>query len=239
MYDPLKFSEKIEETVIKKINGNAHRKYYRFRPAKFYGGIASADCCGCNLCCYFCWSNDRARKGKIGKFYSPESVAEKMVEMAEKFNFKQMRITGNEPTIGKDHLLSVIENIPQKYLFILETNGILLGSDESYVRGLKKFNNLHVRVSLKGCTEEEFSRLTGAVEEAFQLQLNALNLCIDNGISCHPAVLIDLIKKENLGVLRKRLSGIDEKLGQNLELENLITYPHVIQRLKRVGLWRL
>lgn len=236
MYDPLKLSEIIEEKVVKKVDGTVHRKYYRFRPAKFYGGIASADCCGCNLRCHFCWSNDPAREGKTGEFYSAEEVADKMVKIAEKFDFKQMRITGNEPTIGKEHLLSVLENIPPKYSFILETNGILLGSDESYVKALKKFSNLHVRVSLKGCTEEEFSKLTGAVPEAFQLQLNALKLCIGNGISCHPAVLFDLIEEKNMEVLRNRLNEIDGRLGGDLEVESLIAYLHVMQRLKKACL---
>jgi ABC-2 type transport system ATP-binding protein len=33
---------------------------------------------------------------------------------------------------------------------------------------------VHARVSLKGCTEQEFTRLTGAAAEGFQLQLGAL-----------------------------------------------------------------
>ena len=232
MYDPLQLSEKIERIVSR----NYSRKYYRFRSAKFYGGISSADCCGCNLRCYFCWSNDLAREGKIGKFYSPEEVSGKLIAIAKKFGFHQIRITGNEPTIGKEHLLAVIENIPGDYLFILETNGILLGNDEDYVRELSRFKNLHVRVSLKGCTPREFSRLTGVVPEAFELQLKALEHCVDNNISCHPALMFDLIDRKNIKVLSNRLREIDPKLANNLEMEGLIEYPHVVTRLKKVGL---
>jgi uncharacterized Fe-S cluster-containing radical SAM superfamily protein len=44
----------------------------------------------------------------------------------------------------------------------LETNGILIGEDATYAQELALYPFLHVRVSLKGCTEEEFARLTGA-----------------------------------------------------------------------------
>ncbi|MDI6825904.1 MAG: radical SAM protein [Candidatus Aenigmarchaeota archaeon] len=235
MYDPLRLSESIEKIISKEVNGKVYRKYYRFRPARFYGGIASADCVGCNLRCLYCWSNDLAREGKIGKFYPPEEVSEGLTNIARKFNFRQLRITGNEPTLSKRHLIQVLEDIPSDFTFILETNGILLGNDEDYVKELKKFSNLHVRVSLKGCTEEEFSRLTGATPESFQLQLKALDFCVAHDISCHPAVLVDLVKEKNLEILRKRLKEIDERLAEDLEFENLIPYPHVVERLKQAS----
>lgn len=236
MYDPIELSRKIEALVAKDIDGTVWRKYYRFRPAKFYGGISSADCCGCNLRCVYCWSNDLARDGKIGKLYSPEEVASRLTRIAEKFGFRQVRVTGNEPTISKEHLLLVLGKVPSHLTFILETNGILLGNDEGYVEELGRFKNLHVRVSLKGCNGEEFSRLTGAVPKAFRLQLKALEYCVDHEISCHPAVLVDLVERENLDSLADELKKIDERLAEELELERLIAYPHVVERLKKAGI---
>jgi uncharacterized Fe-S cluster-containing radical SAM superfamily protein len=43
--DPVKLSEMTQKQVCK----DGLRKYYRFRPAKFYGGISTADCVGCCL----------------------------------------------------------------------------------------------------------------------------------------------------------------------------------------------
>lgn len=233
MYDPLVLSKEIENIVTRRRKMKIERKYYRFRPARFYGGIASADCVGCNLRCVYCWSNDSAREGKIGKFYSPEEVASNLVKIAEKFGFKQVRITGNEPTLSKEHLLSLLEEIPKKFTFILETNGILLGNDENYVKELKNFENLYVRVSLKGCNEKEFFRLTNAKPEAFELQLRALEFCLKHGIPCHPAVLINFSNKESLNFLKKRLEEIDDGLKKKLEYEELMLYPHVLKRLKK------
>lgn len=234
MYDPLALSREIETLVTKNENGEMKRKYYRFRLAKFYGGIASADCVGCNLRCVYCWSNDLAREGKIGKFYDPEEVSLKLIGIAKKFGFEQVRITGNEPTISREHLISVLEKIPSELTFILETNGILLGMDEKYVKELKRFKNLYVRISLKGCDEKEFSRLTGAKAEAFKLQLKALEYCVAHEIPCHPAILIDLVNKEKLPLLEKRLKEIDENLPKKIEFEHLIIYPHVAERLKKL-----
>jgi uncharacterized Fe-S cluster-containing radical SAM superfamily protein len=50
-YDPLKLGEAVQAHVVRE----DERKYYRFRGGKWYGGIATADCVGCNLRCVFCW----------------------------------------------------------------------------------------------------------------------------------------------------------------------------------------
>jgi uncharacterized Fe-S cluster-containing radical SAM superfamily protein len=210
-------------------HGNA-RKYYRFRKASFYGGIATADVVGCNLRCRMCWAwNVLTRPKKYGKFYSPAEVAKKLTEIAKKCGFDRVRISGNEPTIGRTHLLKVLELIPENLLFILETNGILL-ADESYVKDLSRFKNVHVRVSLKGACQAEFGRITGAEPRFFDYQLKALKNLVRYGVSSHPAVLVDLVAKENLNKLKKRLDEIGPTL--KLEYEHLIKYPNVLARLK-------
>ena len=67
MYDPLELSKKTENIVTNK----NMKKYYRFRPTKFYGGISTADVVGCNLRCKFCWSGNSVWNAKnTGRFYS-------------------------------------------------------------------------------------------------------------------------------------------------------------------------
>jgi uncharacterized Fe-S cluster-containing radical SAM superfamily protein len=61
------------------------RKYSRFRPARFYGGVATADCIGCNLRCIYCWSYASVIKPHLfGELHSPEDVARKLVGIARK-----------------------------------------------------------------------------------------------------------------------------------------------------------
>ncbi|MDI6806940.1 MAG: radical SAM protein [Candidatus Aenigmarchaeota archaeon] len=231
MLNPVEYSKKIEKIVTKGVE----RKYYRLvRPARFYGGISSSDCSGCNLRCIFCWSNDLAREGKMGDFYSPEEVFNALVRYAKKFNYTQFRVTGNEPTIGREHLLKILELVDQtNYSFTLETNGILIGYDKSYARDLAKFNNLHVRVSIKGTNEKEFGKLTLAEPNAFHLQLQALKNLLDEGVSCHPAAMLSFCGKKEKDALLKKLREIDETLVEDFEEEYVFLYSSAVKRLEK------
>lgn len=215
------------------------RKYYRIRPARWYGGIVTADCVGCGLVCRFCWVSDVAasRPAEVGKFYTPRQVAESLESLARKCGLDLLRISGGEPTIGKKHLLAVLDNLEGKgYRFILETNGIPIAYEEDYARSLAKYGFVHVRVSLKGCSEEEFTRLTGAKPEGFKLQLEALRRLVEAGVSCHPSVMASFSTKESLRSLTERLNQISPKLAEEIEIEELILYPHVVRKLQKYGL---
>jgi len=52
MFDPVDMARATEKIVC----AEGRRSYYRFRSARFYGGISTADCIGCCLRCVFCWS---------------------------------------------------------------------------------------------------------------------------------------------------------------------------------------
>lgn len=231
-YDPVERAASIEATVCK----DELRKYYRFRPARFYGGIATADCLGCCLRCLFCWSWDNVVKAdRRGEFHSPEQVARKLVAIARKRSFQQVRISGNEPTIGKKHLIGVLKALPGDLLFILETNGILIGYDDRYAEELARFENLYVRVSLKGATEQQFVTLTGAKPEGFELQIKALENLHRAGVDSQPAVMTSFSTPENLSNLRRRLGRISTGF-ENFESEELVLYGDVEERLRKAGI---
>ncbi len=212
------------------------RKYYRFRPARFYGGIATADCVGCFLRCLFCWSwHEVTRPEACGQFYSPEQVAGKLVSIARKKRYSRVRISGNEPTLAREHLLKVLHLIPSDLLFILETNGVLIGHDESYARELAGFKNLYVRVSLKGTSEEEFSMLTGCAPEGFRFQLKAIEHLYQAGAEVQPAVMVSFSSSEGVERLRKRLAEIAPELS-DVEEEELVLYGDVEDRLRRANI---
>lgn len=236
VYDVVSRHLAIEKIVVRRGVEGFERKYYRFRPARWYGGISSADCVGCGLLCKFCWVPDNvtAKPSSIGGFYSGSAVAYKLLSIARRYGYRQLRITGGEPTIGFKHLIDVLEALKgQDILFILETNGILLGYDESYSKLLSKYRFIHVRVSLKGCSEAEFSMLTGADPNGFRLQLKSLENLINAGVSCHPAAMVSFSPLESIKALLGRLSEIDGKLAEEFEVEELILYPHVKARLMK------
>ena len=202
----------------------------------WYGGIATADCLGCSLKCVFCWSDKpRDNPEKMGQFHTPEEVWEKLASSARRRGFSQMRLSGNEPTLTAVHLIRLLELVEASgFRFILETNGLHM--DEDLAKRLSRFGCLHVRVSLKGATADEFHTLTGARREAFDLQLDALNNLVSNEVSCHAAVMSSFSTGENLLRLEEKLHKINRRLAKTLEEETLILYPHVVKRLKKAGI---
>ncbi len=231
MYDPLELAEKLREVV----ESGEKRKYYRFRPAPYYGGIATADCVGCCLRCLFCWSwQIVTQPGKAGRFYSPEEVARNLTSIARKKGFHQVRISGNEPTLHRSHLLKVLELLPIDLQFVLETNGILIGYDPTYARDLSRFSNLSVRVSLKGACPEDFIRLTQAKPDGFGYQLKALEHLVGEGVDCFPAVMANFSSQGEIKKLRQRLKGIEPDF-EDFEEEELILYPFVLDHIQKAG----
>lgn len=178
-YNPIDLSKIVEAIVI---DGN-RRKYNTFRLEPFYGGIATARGIGCNLECIFCWINpSKDEPEKYGKFYSPKEVYEKLLESASdekgELTARWARISGCEPLIGKNHLFDVIdiaENEGAFGLFLIETNGMLLGEDEELAKELGSFGDyIHVRLSFKAGTPEAFQRKTGAEAKYFKNHFRAL-----------------------------------------------------------------
>lgn len=163
-----------------------------------------------------------------------------MLALARKTGYRQCRISGNEPTIGKAHLLAVLEAFKKSGLsFILETNGILIGHDPNYASDLAKYKDfIHVRVSLKGTNRKEFSKLTGALPAAFELQIQALKNLVAANVPCHPAVMISFSPPEAIQALRDRLETIAPSF-YDFEEEELILYGNIRRRLESAGIrWR-
>jgi uncharacterized Fe-S cluster-containing radical SAM superfamily protein len=172
---------------------------------------------------------------KVGTLYPPEKAFNRLYSIGKKKGYRQMRLSGQEPTIGREHLIKLLRLVDNTdFRFILETNGILIGHEKDYAENLAGFKNLHVRVSLKGTNENEFSALTGAIPEAFSLQIKSLENLVSAGVSCHPSVMVSFSQPENVRKLSERLAAVAPFLKKEMELEELILYPHVTKRLRKV-----
>ena len=240
-YDPLKLGSKVREYVVKERGGIEYRRYYRFRGGLWYGGSATGDVIGCNLRCKFCWSSTFRDNYRVGKFYSPEEAFNKLRRIAERRGYRLIRLSGSEPTLSMKHVIDLIKLCEEfNYVFILETNGILLGARRDYVRELSRFNNLVVRVSIKGACEKDFNILTGAKELYFELQLQALRNLIDAGLTPGREVVVAIMASfssdNDLARLIMRLSEIHDDLINSIDWEVVILYPNVRKLLRKYGL---
>lgn len=249
-FDPLKLAEETEKRVTREGPEGLERKYTGIYSAPVYRGIATGYAVGCCLRCIYCWSDwSRDFPERFGEFYSPKRVARKLVKAAERgitspgwerfrgIKVNKLRLSGCEPTLGKEHLLLTLEDIAKsRYpLFILETNGILLGSDRDYVKLLAKFaDKLYVRVSFKAATPEGFTHRTGAIGDYYELPFKALKYLLDEGIYTRAAAMTDpkVMPREEREILIRKLSEINPGIAKELEEEQIDAYETTINRLK-------
>jgi len=237
-FDPVELAKETEKIVCR---GN-ERKYTAFYATGVYRGIGTGYTCGCCLRCVFCWVDwSRDFPERYGEFYSPEEAFERLSEAARSYGTTRLRISGAEPTLGKHHLLALMEHVENSEfdLFILETNGILFGFDRDYVRRVSKFRKPHIRVSLKAGTPDAFARKTGAVQESFELPFKAIKNLLDFEVSFHAAGMLDdprIVEPQERVELAWKLAEIDPKLVANFEGEVVDPYDSTLARLKAAGL---
>ena len=241
-FDPLELAKETEKTVTRRGPEGLERRYEDFYATGVYGGIATGYCVGCCFRCVFCWvSWARDFPEKFGRFCSPEKAFDQLRDAAHRHNVNKLRISGAEPTLGRDHLLRLLEYVEESEFlrFILETNGILFGVDKGYVREIARFTKPHVRVSLKAGTPEDFTKKTGAKPEAFEIPFQAIRNLLDHNVSFHVASMSAdprIMTPEERNNLMQKLAEIDPHLLLNLEEEVMDGYNTTIARLKFAGL---
>ncbi|MCD6583512.1 MAG: radical SAM protein [Candidatus Omnitrophica bacterium] len=239
LLNPLEKAKQVEDLVIR----GDKRKYYRFRLAPYYGGIATADVVGCCFQCVYCWNYQRnlnPHQSK-GDFYSPTEVAERLIFMAHSKNITKLRITGGEPILGHAsfcHLYEILNKINKSkkhFCFILETNGLFLGLEDTFVQQLSEFKNLYVRVSLKGTNEFNFAKISGVETRFFSLPFKGLRALLKNNIIAWPAIISELFNSQEINEVKRKLKSYSIN-PEDLEIEYLEAYPFVINNLRKRGI---
>ncbi|MEM2930621.1 MAG: radical SAM protein [Thermoproteota archaeon] len=251
-FDPIKLAEETERIVTRPGPGGLERKYTGFYSVPVYGGIATGYAVGCCLRCIYCWSNwSRDFPEKFDEYYSPKEAAGQLFKAAEEGvsyskywrralpKVDKLRISGCEPTIGMGHLLKVLEYVKaSKYsLFILETNGVILGLDVNHVKRLVDFSSkLYVRISFKAATQEGFTMRTGAQGKFYELPFKALKHLLDEGVHARAAAMTDrrIMPEEERRLLIQMLDEIDPeaRYSETLEEEVIDAYGTSVKRLR-------
>ena len=149
-----------------------------------------------------------------------------------------MRLSGAEPLLGQrsfEHLCGLLEEINQadpRMEFVLETNGLLIGSDTSFTKRLAEFKRLQVRVSLKGWDGESFERVSGAQGRFFEVPLNGIKNLLDAGVVAWPAIMYEIFGQKGIAKISEKLKALAIK-PEELEIEYLEKYPFVIENLQK------
>lgn len=235
-FNPLQRAEDTERIVMRGLS----RKYHRFRPAPYYGGIATADQVGCCLLCAYCWNYGRNLNAERaqGGYYTSDAVAKNLLEIVRRKHYKKVRLSGAEPVLGRaslEHLCKVIEAVTaeEPWLdFILETNGLLFGHHPDFAMELKKFNRLQVRVCLKGWNEKSFESISGAEGRYYELPLKGLRTLLQNDVTVWPAAMYETLGPQGIDELSRKLREYGIK-AEELEVEYLEPYPFVLENMKK------
>jgi uncharacterized Fe-S cluster-containing radical SAM superfamily protein len=229
-YNPLTLAAATEKVVV----DGARRKYVQLgRPLRFYGGTTSATEVGCNLRCKFCFSDKPVWKPKqTGKFYTAQEVFDGLAKSARKHGHKIISASASEGTIGREHLMQLLDLVEQsEFIYVLETNGMILGSDPEYCQALSQYHRLHVRVSIKGDSPEQYQELTGALPETYELPYQALRHLIDAGVSCNACLMASFSDEEGIDRVKRKLAEVHPGVLKSLEIERITMFPKVAKRL--------
>ena len=130
----------------------------------------------CNLKCSFCYYNEELNT----QDYSKEEIIE-MLEVAWKYNIRDIDFSGGEPTLRKDlpELLSYARDKGFQKMCII-TNGTKI-ADANYLSMLKESGLNEVLISLHGCNAEMHDELVRA-KGAFNKIITAIENCVKYGI---------------------------------------------------------
>ncbi|MFQ6107639.1 MAG: radical SAM protein [Thermoplasmata archaeon] len=236
-YDPVELAKRTESIVCR----GDERKYTDFYVVGVYGGISTGYIVGCPLRCIFCWVDwSRDFPDRLGDFYSPQEAYENLTLEAKKAGVRKARLSGAEPTLGRRHLLELLELIDSSSVetFILETNGIMFGIDKDFVKRVSSHEKVYIRVSLKAGTPEGFERKTGARKDAFWIPFQAIENLLDCDARFHVASMSAdprFVSPEERHGLVEHLAEIDSTLLASLEEEVVDPYDTTLRRPEYAG----
>ena len=136
-------------------------------------------------------------------------------------------ILGNQ---SLDHLISILE-LAECDRFLIETNGIMLGHDLSFLAKLKPFRDIvRLRICAKAHDAATFETITGADKKYFELPFNALHEANRLEFHLHLASMPQFVDQYKL----RKASGWKGEMNS----EDLQLYPGIAQRLRDRGLWK-
>jgi len=238
-YDPVRLAERVEQEVSKPTPEGPARKYWRFRHSHHYGGNAAGDVVGCNLRCAYCWAWPFAHRTGPGRFYTPGEAARLIAAQGP---YRVARLTGGEPTIAWGHTRELALILARSgRLFVLETNGILIGAGTIEPRDIPR--EILVRISIKAPTPQSFHKITLATPQSWHLPLKAAEKLLEHGWTPGKNLRISIALipglRHEYPTLLEKLEQINPKLLETLEPEPIKPYKHVLPLLEKRGLKHL
>ncbi len=241
LFDPIQLAEKASRLCSRSTRGLLERIVFDQRDFGSPVPGAYINLAGCCLRCLFCWVPSSVLEPYEGAYLNPGEAASLLLHRARRRRSFVLKVTGGEPIlpgIPFQHLKAMLEHVEEAMkdaTILLETNGILLGYDFDLCLDLAAYSALVVRVSFKGCSEEEFSKLTGAKPEFYRLQMDAVANLSDAGVPLKVSLVSSFSSPSSIELFRVKLSEACPEAARDLELEELYIAGEVKRRLEEHG----
>ena len=132
---------------------------------------------GCNFRCKGCF---RPARDEGGTKLTAEETLERMEQACLNYYGKvptEAMITGGEPTLDKEYLLSLVMGLKERGFdrIVLMTNGYALGEDETYVTELEEAGLTEAHVDVKAFSEDLHRWYTGKSNKPVLRAIEKLN----------------------------------------------------------------
>ncbi|MBR4110436.1 MAG: radical SAM protein [Clostridia bacterium] len=196
----------------------------------------------CNMCCNTCYAN--SSKGEDLEM----SLIEKMMDFAvdaEGGRAEIVQISGGEPTLHKD-IINIIKMAREKFQYVmLNTNGIRIAEDESFVKELSQFvGKFEIYLQFDSFEDKTYNTIRG--RNLKEIKQKAIDNLIKYNI---PITLVMTVERDindneigkviSYGLETKGVRGINiqpvayfgRKIG-NVDRKNRVTMTDVIQKIE-------
>lgn len=169
----------------------------------------------CNLSCSHCYK--RSIQSLSDEFINHQRISV-VTEALKKLQLETLVISGGEPLLKFDMVLSLLDNVVANSInVILTTNGLLL--TEEKITKLFQHGLRNIQISLDGHLQEVHEKIRG--KSTFDATIRSIKTCIDAGLNVTVMTVPDRQSVYHLSEMVNYLSDIGVKF---LGVERY--YPH-------------
>lgn len=216
-----------------------------------YNRLLSTQLGGCNFRCWYCYCADDLLKGRNVVFLTAEELINRFIEQRRKdftlgIESNILRISGGEPFLAPDLILSCLEKIKELRLenrvfvwsetnlspFLKEPNSQnSLAEKWADLDKISRFKNFALHPCLHGITPENLYENSNIDSRWFDGLVNGLKILIQYKIDIYPTFSSNTCPPDHVDELFKKLLSINKNLPLRFALIDYhLDYPTILRR---------
>jgi len=187
---------------------------------------------GCNFHCKGCF---RPARDEGGMQLTAEETLERMEQACLNYYGElptEAIITGGEPTLDKEYLLTLVKGLKEKGFekIVLMTNGYALGEDETYVTELEEAGLTEAHVDVKAYSDDVHNSYTGKSNKPVLRAIEKLNA---SGIKLlvQTVYMPGIVDEQEIEKIAQFLASLNKDIGYRINpFAPIFAYERVTRR---------